>query len=84
MADKTHFSFALSRPSVVTLKVYSLVVCVRPVSTERTPRAGDYQSACDGQDSKGRVIANGTYIYTVMADDGEKRVRKKETLIVYR
>jgi hypothetical protein len=84
MADKTHFTFVLSRPSEVTIKVYTLVGRLIRVITERTARAGYNQIAWDGQDSKGRVIANGTYIYTVMADDGEKRVRKKETLIVYR
>jgi len=38
----------------------------------------------DGRDSEGRTIANGTYLYTITADDGADRVRKKEALIVYR
>ena len=47
-------------------------------------RAGYNQVHWDGLDSQGRTIANGTYLYTITADNGQDRVKKKEKLIVYR
>lgn len=84
MATDTDFTFILSRPSEVVVKVYT--VAGRLVRTLDLPvgRAGYNQLHWDGLDKQGRAIANGTYLYTVTADDGETRVRKKETLIVYR
>jgi hypothetical protein len=83
MASETDFTFVLSRPSEVTIKIYTVAGRLIRV-IDRSGRAGYNQVHWDGLDSQGRVIANGTYLYTVTADDGESRVRKREKVIVYR
>jgi hypothetical protein len=84
MASETDFTFVLSRPSEVVIRVYTIAGRLIRVIEERSGRAGYNQVYWDGRDSQGRVIANGTYLYTITADDGLTRVKKKETLIVYR
>jgi len=84
MATNTDFTFLLSRPSEVTVKVFTIAGRLIRILEERSGRAGYNQMHWDGRDSEGRTIANGTYLYTITADDGADRVRKKEALIVYR
>ena len=84
MASETDFTFLLSRPSEVVIRIYTIAGRLIRVIEKRSGRAGYNQIHWDGRDSQGRVIANGTYLYTVTADDGLGRVKRKETIIVYR
>jgi flagellar hook assembly protein FlgD len=84
MATETDFTFVLSRPSEVTIRIFTISGRLIRILEERSGRAGYNQVHWDGLDSQGRSIANGTYLYTVTADDGDDRVKKKEALIVYR
>jgi hypothetical protein len=84
MATETDFTFVLSLPSEVTIRVFTVSGRLIRILDERPGRAGYNQVHWDGLDSQGRSIANGTYLYTVTADDGDDRVKKKEALIVYR
>ena len=84
MADQTHFTFLLTRPSDVTIRIYTIAGRLIRVIEDPLGRAGYNQIHWDGLDAQGRTLANGAYIYTVSADDGVEIVKKKETLIVYR
>jgi len=84
MATSTDFTFLMSRPSEVTIKIFTLSGRLVRLIDVPSGRAGYNQIHWDGLDSQGRTIANGTYIYTVSAGDGMNSVREKETLIVYR
>lgn len=84
MATETDFTFLLSRPSDVVIKIHTVAGRLIRILEEPSGRAGYNQIHWDGLDSQGRAIANGTYLYTITVDDGQDRVRKKEKLIVYR
>jgi len=84
VADTGHFTFILSRPSEVTVRVYTLAGRLVQVIEEPFARAGYNQVFWDGRDAGGQMLANNTYLYTVTADDGESQVRVKDKLIVYR
>ncbi len=83
-AGATNFTYILSRPAEVVIRIYT--VSGRLIrNLEGVPgRAGYNQVRWNGRDADGHLLANGVYLYTVTADDGRKRVREKERLIVYR
>ncbi len=84
VSDAGYFTFILSRPSEVTVRVYTLAGRLVQVIEEPFARAGYNQIFWDGRDADGHVLANNTYLYTLTADNGESQVRVKEKLIVYR
>lgn len=84
MADDTEFTYILSRPSEVTIRVYTVSGRLIRILDNLPGRAGYNQARWDGLDADGHPLANGTYLYTLTADDGTDRVRVKERLIVYR
>ncbi|MCK5833686.1 hypothetical protein KAH81_08455 [bacterium] len=70
--DYTEFTYVLTKPMVdLTVKVFT--VRGRPVRTfELCPTGVGYNSVgWDGLDEMGDQIANGTYIYKIIAEDGE-------------
>ena len=84
VSDTGHFTFVLSQPSEVTVRVYTLAGRLVQVLEEPFARAGYNQIFWDGRDADGRILSNNTYLYTVTADDGEAQARVKDKLIVYR
>jgi hypothetical protein len=84
VADAGHFTFILSRPSAVTVRVYTLAGRLVQAIEEPFARAGYNQVFWDGRDADGHLLANNTYFYTITADDGDSQVQVKEKLIVYR
>ncbi len=78
------FTFVLSRPADVTVRIFTLSGRLVQVLKDPFARAGYNQIFWNGQDGGGYVLANGVYLYTIVADDGQGEVRVKEKLIVYR
>ncbi len=84
VAEDGHFTFILSRPAEVVVRVYTLSGRLIAQLEDPFARAGYNQLAWTGRDNKGRSLANGTYLYTISAQDGESNARVKEKLVVYR
>ena len=83
-AGATDFTYILSRPAKVVIRVFSVSGRLLRILEDAPGRAGYNQVRWDVRDADGHLLANGVYLYTVSADDGLKRVREKERLIVYR
>jgi len=84
MSTETAFTYILSRPSDVVLRVYTVSGRLVRILENAPGRAGYNQVVWDGRDSEGHLLANGAYLYTVTADDGDRRARVRERLIIYR
>ena len=84
VSDTGHFTFILSRPSEVTVRIYTLAGRLVEVIEEPFARAGYNQLFWDGRDADGHVLSNNTYLYILTADNGESQARVKDKLIVYR
>lgn len=84
VAQNAHFTFILSRPAEVTVQIYTLSGRLIARLEEPFARAGYNQVAWTGTDQKGRLLANGTYLYTILAKDGTSDAKIKEKLIMYR
>ncbi len=84
VSDTGHFTFILSRPSEVTVRIYTLAGRLVQRIEEPFARAGYNQIFWDGRDADGHVLSNNTYLYTLTADNGESQARVKDKLIVYR
>ncbi|MDE3258674.1 MAG: C25 family cysteine peptidase [Gemmatimonadota bacterium] len=83
-AEATEFTYILSRPAEVVIRIFTISGRLIRILEGAPGRAGYNQVRWDGRDADGHLLANGVYLYTVTADDGRKRVREKERLIVYR
>ena len=84
VSDTGHFTFVLSQPSEVTVRVYTLAGRLVHVLEEPFARAGYNQIFWDGRDADGHLLSNNTYLYTVTADNGDSQARVRDKLIVYR
>ncbi|MGA1197199.1 MAG: FlgD immunoglobulin-like domain containing protein, partial [Candidatus Latescibacterota bacterium] len=84
VAQDAHFTFILSRPAETAVRVYTLSGRLIAFLEDPFARAGYNQIAWTGLDNKGRPLANGTYLYTISAQDGASKVRVKEKFVVYR
>ncbi len=84
VSDTGHFTFILSRPSEVTVRIYTLAGRLVQRIEEPFARAGYNQIFWDGRDADGQVLSNNTYLYTLTAENGESQARIKDKLIVYR
>ena len=83
-ADATEFTYILSRPAEVVIRIFTVSGRLIRILEDAPGRAGYNQVRWDVRDADGHLLANGVYLYTVTANDGRKRVRVKERLIVYR
>ncbi len=83
-AAETEFTYVLSRPAEVVIRIFTISGRLIRTLDGAPGRAGYNQVRWDGRDADGHLLASGVYLYTVTADDGRKRVREKERLIVYR
>ena len=84
VSDTGHFTFILSRPSEVTVRIYTLAGRLVQRIEEPFARAGYNQIFWDGRDADGQMLSNNTYLYTLTAENGESQARVKDKLIVYR
>ena len=84
VSDGTTFTYILSRPADVTVRIHTLYGRLVRRLDNLAGRAGYNQVFWDGRDAGGHPLANGVYLYTVTAEDGSGKARVKERLVVYR
>lgn len=84
VSDMGHFTFILSRPSKVIVRIYTLAGRLVQKIEEPFAHAGYNQIFWDGRDTDGHILSNNTYLYTLTADNGESQARVKDKLVVYR
>ena len=63
----TAFTYVLSHPAAVKVEIYSLAGRLVRRLEASAQRAGFQQLAWDGRDQGGSVLANGTYLYRIVA-----------------
>ena len=81
--DKTDFTFVLSKPAEVTIKIYT--VTGRWIKTLKKSASASYNEIFwDGTDEDGHKVANGVYLYKVIAENGEGKISFVEKLVVMR
>ncbi len=84
VVEDTEFTYLLSRDSEVTIRIYTVSGRLIRVLDNLRGAVGFNQVHWNGRDGEGNRLANGVYLYTVMAEEGSDAVRVKERLIVYR
>ena len=83
MKDRTDFTFILSKPAEVTIKIYT--VTGRLIKTLKKSASASYNEIFwDGTDEDGHKVANGVYLYKVIAENGEGKISFVEKLVVMR
>lgn len=74
MKSHTRFTFCLTEPANVTIKIYTvagrLVKVISEVPSEGTFNYEDDRLLWNGTDEQGHKLSNGTYIYKVVAENG--------------
>jgi hypothetical protein len=83
MKDKTDFTFVLSKPAFVTIKIYTVTGRLIK-SIEKSAKASYNEIFWDGAQEDGKRVANGVYLYKVIAEDGEEKISLVEKLVVIR
>ncbi len=82
--DNTTFTFDLTQSAHISIRIYTVNGRLIRVleAGERTP--GFNQVPWDGRDEEGDVIANGVYLYRVLAQSGEHRAEALQKAILMR
>jgi hypothetical protein len=81
---QTDFTFELTQPAKVTIKVYTVAGRLIAVLDEDWLSAGFNAVRWDGRDQEGDALANGVYIYKVMVSNGSEHAEEISKLIVMR
>lgn len=77
--DRTSFTFSLSQPAAVTIKIYTVSgKLIRTLSITGTVGYNIYE--WDGRDQQGDPLSNGAYLYKIIARNGNQQVEKVEKL----
>jgi flagellar hook assembly protein FlgD len=74
----------LSRDARVTIEIYSLSGRLINRLSPLTQSAGFQQIQWDGRDRKGRRLANGTYLYRIVATGGGQNAEFRGPLSIWR
>lgn len=82
--ERTSFTYLLSRDARVTIEVYSLSGRLINRLSSPTQSAGFQQVQWDGRDRKGRRLANGTYLYRIVATGGGQNAEFRGPLSIWR
>ena len=67
MSDETTFTYVLSRPAEVNIRVYTLSGRLVQYLDGVSGLAGYNQVAWNGLDGDGHMLANGVYLYKIIA-----------------
>lgn len=72
VTQETHFTYVLSHPALIEIEIFSLsgkhIRRLGPFEQQ----AGFGQTGWDGRDGGGRRLANGTYLYRIVAENAER------------
>jgi hypothetical protein len=82
-AEKTNFTFTLSQDAQVSIKIYT--VSGKLVRALSPPTAVGFNiHEYDGRDHQGDQLSNGTYLYKIIARNGDQQVETVEKMIKIR
>ncbi len=82
--SETKFSFSLSQPAEVTIKVYTVAgELVKTIRSSPLP-PGYQEISWDGKNDHGEELANGVYLYQIIANSGKETVSLVKKLAVLR
>ena len=84
MQEETSFTFTLTQPADVEIKIYTVAGRLVRFLNVGFSTAGYNIVAWDGLDGDGDRMANGVYLYEATANDGKKRVKASNKLIIMR
>ena len=84
-AQETHFTFTLTRPAeFMEIKIYTVAGRLIRVLQDFEFGVGYNQIFWDGRDADGDGLANGVYLYKIIARHGDEVVEQVEKLAVAR
>lgn len=84
-SEDTHFTFNLTQPAEkVTIKIYTTAGRLIHTIEHYGLTAGFNQLVWDGKDMDGDKLANGVYLYKIIARSGNNQTEKIEKLVVMR
>ena len=78
------FTYVLSHPASVEVEIYSISGWLVRRLEGGSQGAGFQQVQWDGRDGGGRLVANGTYLYRLIARSGEQQVEVRRPLSLVR
>jgi len=82
---ETDFTFFATRPiDVAQIKIFTISGRLIRTIEALTPRSGMNLIRWDGRDADGDELANGVYLYKVIARDGDRQVERVEKLVIVR
>jgi len=83
--DETDFTYYLTQPADnVTIKIFTLAGRLIAVLDNAPTAAGFNRLHWNGRDADGEVLANGVYLYKLIAKSGERRLEEIEKCVVMR
>lgn len=83
--EETDFTYYLTQPADdVTIKIFTLAGRLIAVLEHAPGNAGFNRAPWNGRDADGEILANGVYLYKLIARSGEKRVETVEKCVVMR
>ena len=82
--QETDFTFMLSQPANVAIKIYTIAGRLIWKFEETWFKAGFHQIHWSGLDGDGDEIANGVYIYKVLANSGDEKSEVLSKLVMMR
>ncbi len=84
VSDRASFTYVLSHDAEVEIEIYSLSGRLVRRLPRRAQMAGFQQVAWDGRDQDGQPLANGTYLFRILASDSSHEAEFRGPLSVVR
>lgn len=70
--DRVRIKFKLNEPGEATLRIFDFGMnLVRTIPMNPVGSAGTYETVWDGRTESGRIVANGTYFYSIRSEGGQ-------------
>ena len=84
LGTRFSFTFTGAQPFDLLVRVYTVAGHLIYEHSERDLNPGYHQIPWDGRDAEGQKIANGIYIYKLLAKSGSGNVVRQGTLVKLR
>ena len=84
-AETTRFTYQLTRPAEVTIKIYTVAgTLIRTIEAGQTAQGYNQSQPWAGEDQDGDRVANGVYLYKIVARDEGRSVEAYGKVVVMR